>query len=96
LSEFLNGFFYCPVCVSKSKTVIDSIAVKLFDNHIFIEYNNQYYDPSYGTGPFNTKADWLNTSLVGHRAELSITNIPNPRDGFFYMVVVDIADFIFF
>ncbi|MBK9462524.1 MAG: hypothetical protein IPN94_24655 [Sphingobacteriales bacterium] len=35
----------------------------LFSDHALIRINNKIYDPSYGTGPFNTFADWEVASI---------------------------------
>jgi len=37
-----------------------------FDDHVLYQYQNQYYDPSYGTGPFPDKASWVLGSLAGY------------------------------
>jgi hypothetical protein len=36
-----------------------------FLNHFIVEYGGQYYDPSYGTGPFADQSAWENASLDG-------------------------------
>jgi hypothetical protein len=37
----------------------------LFPNHAMVRYNNQIYDPSYGTGPFADLRAWDRASLDG-------------------------------
>ena len=34
-----------------------------FSDHALLRINNKIYDPSYGTGPFNTFADWEAASI---------------------------------
>jgi hypothetical protein len=36
-----------------------------FYNHFIVQYAGQYYDPSYGTGPFASQNAWENASLDG-------------------------------
>jgi len=36
-----------------------------FRNHYIVRLKGQYYDPSYGTGPFRTQNAWENASLDG-------------------------------
>lgn len=36
-----------------------------FYNHFIVRYSGQYYDPSYGTGPFSSQSEWENASLDG-------------------------------
>jgi hypothetical protein len=36
-----------------------------FRNHYIVRLKGQYYDPSYGTGPFATQNAWENASLDG-------------------------------
>ena len=36
---------------------------RLFLDHALVKYNGKIYDPSYGTGPFNSLKDWENASL---------------------------------
>jgi hypothetical protein len=40
-----------------------------FRNHFVVFFDNNYYDPSYGTGPFSTQTDWENASLDGFEIE---------------------------
>jgi len=35
-------------------------------DHAIVVYNNKIWDPSYGTGPFNTIRDWAKASLDGY------------------------------
>jgi hypothetical protein len=37
-----------------------------FDDHVLYQYNNKYYDPSYGSGPFQDKDSWVVESLAGY------------------------------
>lgn len=37
-----------------------------FDDHVLFRHNDQYYDPSYGTGPFPDKVSWVTGSLAGY------------------------------
>ena len=37
-----------------------------FDDHVLFRCNNQYYDPSYGTGPYLDKSNWATGSLGGY------------------------------
>ncbi len=37
-----------------------------FYNHFVVQYANNYYDPSYGTGPFASLLDWENASVAGY------------------------------
>jgi len=37
----------------------------LFGQHFIVRYNLQFFDPSYGSGPFNTQLGWENSSLDG-------------------------------
>jgi hypothetical protein len=39
--------------------------LKEFRNHFIVRLKGQYYDPSYGTGPFATQNAWENASLDG-------------------------------
>ena len=39
-----------------------------FLNHFIVRYSGQYYDPSYGTGPFVDQMAWENASLDGFTA----------------------------
>ena len=36
-----------------------------FPNHMIVRIGNKYYDPSYGTGPFDSQLDWEKASIVG-------------------------------
>jgi len=36
-----------------------------FYNHFIVKYDDKYYDPSYGGGPFRTKEQWEDNSLDG-------------------------------
>lgn len=36
-----------------------------YPNHVIVEVGERYYDPSYGTGPFDTQLDWERASLAG-------------------------------
>lgn len=36
-----------------------------YPNHMIVKVGEQYYDPSYGTGPFDTQLEWENESIVG-------------------------------
>jgi hypothetical protein len=36
-----------------------------FWNHYIVWIDNVYYDPSYGSGPFNSQSDWENASMDG-------------------------------
>jgi hypothetical protein len=36
-----------------------------FRNHYIVWIDNLYYDPSYGSGPFNSQGDWENGSIDG-------------------------------
>jgi len=36
-----------------------------FYNHFIVKYDNKYYDPSYGGGPFRTREQWEDRSLDG-------------------------------
>jgi hypothetical protein len=36
-----------------------------FMNHFIVRHNEQYYDPSYGSGPFSSDLNWENASLDG-------------------------------
>ena len=38
-----------------------------FFNHFIVLYSGEYYDPSYGTGPFSSQSAWENASLDGYR-----------------------------
>ena len=38
-----------------------------FFNHRICLYNEKFYDPSYGTGPFDTQHDWEEASVAGYR-----------------------------
>jgi hypothetical protein len=52
-----------------------------FDNHVIVEYNGKYYDPSYGAGPYNPDFqlnDWENAALAG---VLVTTTIVDPITG---------------
>ena len=42
-----------------------------FYNHFIVKYNNQYYDPSYGNGPYASQAAWENASLDGFFKDLA-------------------------
>jgi|GEM_PF-2537849 len=42
-----------------------------FDDHVLFRYNNQYYDPSYGTGPSPDKDSWAVGSLSGYGTLIS-------------------------
>jgi len=37
-----------------------------FKNHFIVLYNSNYYDPSYGDGPFGSQQDWENASIDGY------------------------------
>src|SRR5690606_10388743 len=36
-----------------------------YPNHVIVKARGNYYDPSYGTGPFPTQLDWERASLAG-------------------------------
>ena len=38
----------------------------VFNDHAVVLYNGKIYDPSYGTGPFNTLVDWEDASVDGY------------------------------
>jgi hypothetical protein len=51
-----------------------------FDVHFVVKYNSKYYDPSYGTGPFDTPKDWENASLAGFILDVIDIAIVPPRN----------------
>ena len=42
----------------------------LFYDHALVKYKDKYYDPSYGTGPYDSLEDWKNTNVVAFGAML--------------------------
>ncbi len=48
-----------------------------FDDHVLFQHGNLYYDPSYGTGPFPDKAEWVVNSLAGYGTLLIYLNTNN-------------------
>ncbi|MDD3926590.1 MAG: hypothetical protein PHT33_08020, partial [bacterium] len=38
-----------------------------FANHAMSRYNNEYYDPSYGTGPYDHMLEWENASIEEYK-----------------------------
>jgi len=51
-----------------------------FTNHAIVEFNNKYYDPSYGSGPFDSRIDWEDSSIEGFGAYI----IKNGKELFLY------------
>lgn len=45
--------------------------MSFFGDHVLYKYNDQYYDPSYGKGPFSTKDEWTENSLAGYGTVLT-------------------------
>jgi hypothetical protein len=43
-----------------------------FFNHFILKYSGQYYDPSYGSGPFTSQEAWENASLDGFEKTFSV------------------------
>ena len=43
-----------------------------FRNHFIVNYQNFYFDPSYGNGPFETALEWEDASLAGFYKHLFI------------------------
>jgi hypothetical protein len=43
----------------------NSDPISAFYNHFIVSYSGQYYDPSYGSGPFGSQSEWENASLDG-------------------------------
>lgn len=39
--------------------------LKRYSNHFVVKFNNIYYDPSYGSGPFINEIQWEDSSLDG-------------------------------
>ena len=37
-----------------------------FFNHFIVRYSSEWYDPSYGNGPFSTDDAWENASMDGY------------------------------
>jgi hypothetical protein len=40
--------------------------LSFFGDHELYKFNDQFYDPSYGKGPFSTKEEWTDDSLAGY------------------------------
>jgi hypothetical protein len=36
-----------------------------FGDHALVRYDGKYYDPSYGTGPFDSLVEWEDASIDG-------------------------------
>ena len=49
-----------------------------FYNHFITLYDGDYYDPSYGSGPFNNQMDWENASLDGYRKICVVSSGASP------------------
>ena len=47
-----------------------------FQDHSLVQINNKVYDPSYGTGPFNTFSDWEVASIASFGAFIRIGTPP--------------------
>lgn len=47
-----------------------------FYNHFIVQYGSQFYDPSYGNGPFTSQAAWENASLDGFSARGTVGGTP--------------------
>lgn len=52
-----------------------------FSDHSIVRYNGKYYDPSYGTGPFDSFAAWQLASIEGFGATVCILNAPGESCG---------------
>ena len=48
-----------------------------YPNHVIVKARGNYYDPSYGTGPFPTQLDWERASLaaIGRRIQRDGKNV---------------------
>ena len=42
-----------------------------FGDHELYKFNEQFYDPSYGKGPFNSKSAWVDENLAGYGTMLT-------------------------
>jgi hypothetical protein len=45
--------------------------LSFFGDHELYKFNEQFYDPSYGKGPFSTKEEWTDESLAGYGTVLT-------------------------
>jgi len=61
-----------------------------FDDHVLFRHNNQYYDPSYGNGPFPDKDNWVTVSLTGYGSMILYLAPDNAR--YFLLWVHENAD----
>ncbi|MCK0130828.1 hypothetical protein MWU59_04845 [Flavobacteriaceae bacterium F08102] len=61
--KYINTFNMYPVPGVKGQN--NSSPPTDYPNHVIVQIGDAYYDPSYGTGPFNTQHEWEKASLAG-------------------------------
>ena len=71
----LNGHFISGADKYGARAQGNSDPTSFFNNHAILKYNNLYYDPSYGTGPFSSNSTWSNASIAGFGIRLFYRDI---------------------
>lgn len=61
--EFINTFNMYPVPGVEGQN--NDSPPPDYPNHVIVQVGDAYYDPSYGTGPFETQHEWEKASIVG-------------------------------
>jgi hypothetical protein len=57
--------------------------ISIFGDHELFKFNNKFYDPSYGKGPFLTKNEWVDVNLAGYGTVLTYIG----ADSFRYQIL---------
>ena len=47
-------------------TPLRPLYIAAFADHVLVKYAGKYYDPSYGTGPFDSVVRWEDDSVDGY------------------------------
>ncbi|MBF0547352.1 MAG: hypothetical protein HQM08_23120 [Candidatus Riflebacteria bacterium] len=59
---------------------IDNPYYSAFLNHYIVQFEREYFDPSYGTGPFPSQLEWENSSLDGFAIRTSEALLGKKKD----------------
>jgi hypothetical protein len=64
-SDWTHELYRQCVLVQKAPGQRNTNPPEWFWNHYIVWIDSVYYDPSYGSGPFNSQGDWENASMDG-------------------------------